>query len=357
MGARPPENLARLVRALVPPASREHVLGDLQERYRSPRGYLADALQALPFVIASRLRRTTHPLGVLFVGAFLWWAVFWGNRQDTVLAALLPALITLAALALRDVYRDTTPSWPRAAALDVAIAATCVLLLEGMLWLLAPSLLLTRDTLLIGFPLGFLILFGLRLQTPTGFHQPPGFARSLSLQELRTEITTYETAVRRAIRVEIVACIFVAACFFGFLWAPSPLISRIGGGFTSAAALFIWWFLYRFARVRPIPAELGFTDTVAAYRADLQRRRRLSRSYVWWYVVPLSIGMSLMLIGPQLQRPGSLPGVLLTALVMVAFGTLLVSVQQFAARKAQQRVDQLGLVSEKPQETGQSCLP
>jgi hypothetical protein len=352
MHTRPPEKIARLVRALVPPVSREHVLGDLQERYRSPRGYLADALQALPFVIASRLRRTTHPLVLLFVATFLWWAVFWGNRQDGPLDALLPTLMTLAALALRDVYRGTTPSWPRAAALDVAIAASGVLLLEGILSITAPALLLSRDTLLIGFPLGFFVLFGVRLQIPTGFHQPPGFARSLSMQELRTEITTYETVVRRAVRVEMAACAFVAVCFFGFLWAPSPLINKIGGGFTSAAALFIGWFLHRFARVRPIPANLGFADTIAAYRADLERRRRLSRSYVWWYVVPLSIGMSLMMIGPQLQRPGSLTGVMLTLLVIIAIGVLLVSIQQVAARKALQRMEQLGLVSEKTQEAG-----
>jgi len=44
------------------------------------------------------------------------------------------------------------------------------------------------------------ILFAMRLQSPTGFYQPPTFARSLSLQELRAEITRYEATIRRAIR-------------------------------------------------------------------------------------------------------------------------------------------------------------
>jgi hypothetical protein len=47
VGAQPPENLEKIVRWLVPAASREHVLGDLNERYRSPGKYLVDALCVL----------------------------------------------------------------------------------------------------------------------------------------------------------------------------------------------------------------------------------------------------------------------------------------------------------------------
>ena len=48
METRPPALMTRLVRALIPPASREHVLGDLNERYVSPRQYVFEALRALP---------------------------------------------------------------------------------------------------------------------------------------------------------------------------------------------------------------------------------------------------------------------------------------------------------------------
>ncbi len=346
METRPPAMIVKIVRALVPPASQEHVLGDLQERYGSPRRYLIDALQALPFIIASRVRRTTHPLGLLIVGAFLWWAIFWGNRQESWLAATIPTLITLLALALRDAYREAAPKWPRAIAIDMVIAATGVLLSQLILTLTLPALLLTRDTLLVGFPLGYIILFFVRLQSPGGLHQPPGFARSLSMQELRTEIALYEATIRRAIRIEIGACIVVAVCFAGFLWAPAPLIGKIGGGLTSTAALFIWWFLHRYGRVRPIPDHLGFSESIAAYRADLERRRRLSKSYVWWYVLPLTIGMGLMIISPQLQRGKSLFSILLTVLILAAVGGILVIVQRAAAHKMLQRLEQLGVVTE-----------
>lgn len=347
METHPPEMIAKFVRALVPPACREHVLGDLQERYVSPRGYLADALRTIPFIIASRLRRTSHPLGLLFIAGFLWFAVFWGNQQASAFAALIPTVITLAALALRDVYRGVTPKWPRAAALDVGIAAAAVLSCQAILAIAAPSLLLTRDTLMIGFPLGFLLLFGVRLQSPGGFQRPPANTSSISMQELRMEIAVYESTIRRAIRVEMVACAFVAVVFCGFLFSPAAPVARIGAGVTAASAAFIYWFLHRHGRVDPVSSDLGFAETVAAYRTDLERRQRLSKSYVWWYVTPLMTGMALMIVGPQLQRPGALRGALLTALVLAAFGVLLVLLQRGVARKSQLRADQLGLVNEK----------
>jgi len=347
METRSPEMIERLVRVLVPPASREHVLGDLQERYVSPRQYLADALKALPFIIASRVRRTTHPVGLLLAGSFLYWAVFWGNRQESWVAALIPTLLTLIALGLRDVYRDVTPSWLRAVVVDMTIATSAVLLSQAVLSATYPALLLNQVTLQVGFPFGFVILFFVRWQTPTGFHQPPGFARHISMQELRTEIVGYESTIRRAIRIEIGACVVVAMTFFGMMWAPGPLVSKIGSGFTSAAALFIMWFLHRHARVRPIPDTLGFAESIATYRADLERRQRLSKSFGWWYVMPLGIGIGLTGIGPQLQRPDSLLSAALSALVLVAVGAILALVHRGIARKALTRSEHLAVVSER----------
>src|ERR1041384_7011861 len=100
METRPPALIEKLVRALIPPASREHVVGDLNERYVSPRQYLLDALRALPYLIASRLRRTTHPIAVPLLAAFLWWCVFHGFRQESWIAATIPTVITLVTLAL-----------------------------------------------------------------------------------------------------------------------------------------------------------------------------------------------------------------------------------------------------------------
>src|SRR6185295_4003246 len=93
METRPTALAEAVVRALVPPASREHVLGDLQERCTSTRQYLLDALAALPFIVGSRIRRTTHPIGFVFIVAFLWFAVFYGPWQKSWLTAFIPSVV------------------------------------------------------------------------------------------------------------------------------------------------------------------------------------------------------------------------------------------------------------------------
>src|SRR5262245_36072085 len=116
METRPPALAERVVRALVPPASREHVLGDLDERYESPRQYVRDALATLPFVIGSRIRRTTHPIGFLFTVAFLWFAVFYGSFHKSWVIALIPSIAGALSFVFRDVYRTLNPRWLREAA-------------------------------------------------------------------------------------------------------------------------------------------------------------------------------------------------------------------------------------------------
>ena len=342
------EVVLKVVRALVPPASREHVLGDLLERCESPRQFLRETLRALPYVIWSRLRRTTHPLWLLIVGAFLSWGVFWANLQNSVAAALIPALLTLAVYALRDVYRAPVSSWLRASLADIWIAAVAVLLSQALLFVFAPSLMLARTTLLFGFPCGFIVLFFLRLQSPTCSLPAPAVVRGISLAELRAEIATYESVIRRSVRIEIGACFVVVAVFLLMMWNAGPVIAKIGGAVTCAAAIFIAWFLHRFARVRPIPGSFGFAESIAAYRADLERRRRLATTYVWWYVLPFLCGAGLMVVGPQLQRPGGLQGALISVLVLLGIGAALVLLQQMAAQRAQRRMDQLGSAGERP---------
>ena|SRR5258706_15717163 len=58
MEARPSSLIEAVVEALIPAAYREHVMGDLNERYTSPSQYVADAIQTVPFVLWSHMRRS-----------------------------------------------------------------------------------------------------------------------------------------------------------------------------------------------------------------------------------------------------------------------------------------------------------
>src|SRR5262245_58099479 len=134
MEAHPPKLIETLVTRLIPAPCREHVLGDLHERYNSPSRYILDALSVLPYVVFSQVRRTASgllitgqaaALYVAFAGASL--VAGPGYLYDN--GALVPLAITiavmLAALVLCDAYAD--PRRPSAAASwrHVILALAC----------------------------------------------------------------------------------------------------------------------------------------------------------------------------------------------------------------------------------------
>jgi len=60
MHSGPSKTAEAIVAIFVPPACREEVLGDLHERYRSPGQYAMDAVRTVPFVVYSRILRTSY---------------------------------------------------------------------------------------------------------------------------------------------------------------------------------------------------------------------------------------------------------------------------------------------------------
>ncbi|HEY1342309.1 MAG TPA: hypothetical protein VGF59_32600 [Bryobacteraceae bacterium] len=169
----PPRAMEALVGLLTPPACREHVLGDLCERYRSPFQYFADALSTVPFVILSRIRRTTDPeFGLMqalaLYGSFL--AGAWGS--DVLLAPsawwrmAIPAVVALVVFVLWDAYATR----PRNALLAVfkatVVAVGCVFLVHGILTSRNAMIGLPIAVLLRGGGLAALIVSALRLFLP-----------------------------------------------------------------------------------------------------------------------------------------------------------------------------------------------
>jgi hypothetical protein len=114
MRAGPPKIIESMVALLVPPASREHVLGDLRERYAGTRSYLSDAVSAVPGAIAGRIIRTigwrllAMEACVLYLSflAGAWGALGAGYlfQHGGFLRLLLPVAVDLAVLAVADVY-------------------------------------------------------------------------------------------------------------------------------------------------------------------------------------------------------------------------------------------------------------
>ena len=173
MRAGPPKIIEAVVGLLVPPASREHVLGDLRERFQDTRSYLADAVSAVPGAIAGRVLRTTDwqvlamegcALYVSFLGA-AWAGIGAADlcRHGDFLRLLLPVALGILALVAADVYGGGTR---RAPGLAAALGVGCAAALPG------------RDIpagiLCSGGALGVLLISTLRVWFPHGGNRPRG---------------------------------------------------------------------------------------------------------------------------------------------------------------------------------------
>lgn len=349
MEAHPPALIEAIVRVLVPPAAREHVLGDLSERYVSPRAYLLEALRTVPFVVGSRIRRTTHPAGLLF-GAALLIVGFGAGATDGFLArAALPTLVALVAVVLRDAYRvaDARRPW-RQALVDVAVVAAAAAVSQVVLAVVHPAWLMAGGA--VGTSAAILaVMYLVRVQNPAGFvRAQPVFASTMSLEELRQEIQAAERVGRRAVRIEVVAGLCIAVSFGATaLFGGGPPIVRIGSAVTAAGVLLVVRRLWRSWSESPVPADAPFDDAVARYRARLERTCQGLRTMWRWYLLPIFAGPTIMVAGGAAAGSDGLRGLVVGVALLLVLGPLLAWLWADAARAIQARSAALGSVRER----------
>jgi hypothetical protein len=135
----PPKLIEALIERLVPPASRESVMGDWAERYKSPAQYVFSALSALPFIVASRILRTFR-LAAFFSEAAVLYFAFAGaslagsgglNNPPLPLAIMIG--IALFVLVVRDAYTNPEEQPARRALRDVGFSIGIAICSEGLL--------------------------------------------------------------------------------------------------------------------------------------------------------------------------------------------------------------------------------
>ena len=170
----PSKVIEAVVALLVPPASREHVLGDLRERYAGTRSYLSDALSAVPGAIAGRLLRTTGWALVVLEACALYvsflvaaWAALgpaWLHQHGEFLRLLLPVAPASLALVVGQAYVGAQ----RTAFLATAFAVGCGVAVAQCNGALPGSILLS------GGVLGAVLVSTLRMWFPPGGNRPRG---------------------------------------------------------------------------------------------------------------------------------------------------------------------------------------
>lgn len=183
MPSAPPKAAEAIVAILVPPACREEVVGDLHERYQSPLHYCADALSTIPFVVASRIRRTSDPQMVLiqtFSLFFAFLAAAWFKDREflklhgSLLRLVIPAGVAVIGLILEDAYAKPGERSSLGLASGPLLGAGLALLAEGAFRWLHPTLAIPGWTLAYGCVLSLILTTAVRMMLPPVAHQLRG---------------------------------------------------------------------------------------------------------------------------------------------------------------------------------------
>lgn len=351
METRPPVLIETVVKLLVPPAAREHVLGDLAERYSSPRQYVVDAIRAIPFVVASQIRRTTN-LPLLAIPAFLFMVNFGaGAPEHFWIRGGVPTIVALIGLVLRDAYRvpDASQPWRRGL-VDIAVVIACASAVQIVFAFAQPEWLIARGGVARS-AIVLAIFYLVRVQNPTGGVYPSRAAHgaALSIDDLRREVRLYEQGTRRAIGIELATAAVVVIAFTGIaLFATdAPALIRIGFALGAAGALFVATCMWPRWRWPPVSADRGFADTVGQYRARLEHQHHSLRTMWRWYGLPLSAGPMVMFGGAALTASQPVIAVAGVILGFLAVGIFFDRVMfSRAARSLRQRIDALDTVKE-----------
>src|SRR5581483_12160605 len=185
--------IEKILRLLLPPACREHVLGDLRERYQTRRQYLVEAISVLGPVILSRIRRTTdfqvslmETLSLYL--SFLTSALYFGQKsflyEHAGFARLaVPTTVSLAALLLCNAYSDPERRSFIKPVLQSAGSVALGFLGQTVLFDTRPSLAVPFPIMLYGSLVGSLMITTLRVLFPP-LQNRPGVA-FLQVPQLR----------------------------------------------------------------------------------------------------------------------------------------------------------------------------
>jgi hypothetical protein len=229
----PPKIAEALVSLLIPPACREEIVGDLHERFRSPGQYAADALQTIPPVIFSRIRRTADRQ-VLLIQGFVLYTSFLGaawlregataEEHRGLLRLAIPAVTVMPGLILDDAYAKAGQRSALNLTRGPLLGFVLALAAQGALRISKPDLAIPYWNLLYGCTLGLLLLPAVKILFP------PTQGQLMEMHELAVPLRqagSAEQGTARAIQalkaVSLFAVLFVVAA-----WAAEGIITPQG---------------------------------------------------------------------------------------------------------------------------------
>ena len=264
----PPKVFETLLRILLPPASREHVLGDLHERYTSPQSYLADALAVLGPVIIGRIRRTTDAqvfmMETLTVYLSFTAAAFVTGERSLLyghpgfLLLAVPTTIAAVALLLCNAYSDPQRTPVSKPILQSAGCISLAVLGQSLAADMRASFAVPDRTVLYGGLLAMLLLSPLRMLFPpiqkalryarTGdrrSYPSPLFLHAGPVHRLHDALSGIRTALKSNVVFAVLASVLAAAWIVAPLWRTGFPASRFAPLLLRAGLIVVLLVMYR----------------------------------------------------------------------------------------------------------------
>ena len=344
---RPPVLIDAVVRALIPPACREHVIGDLWERYRSPWQFVLDAAGTIPFVVASQIRRTSTLAGVVIHAFILFVSLGVSSKRPVAAVAALGG--AMLGFVLRDAYKRGISISVKQVAVDLGFGASGLIASQAIVALAQPGQLLTPSSYTV-CAVAFGVIFLLRLQNPNlgGIPRQAITHLPVTREALMTEVRLFERMTRRGVTIEAYTGVAIAAFFVMPLVSSPNWALRIGWALASAYGLYVAVIVWK-SQTPPMPESLEFGAALSHYRGELERRRRIIQTLWRWYLMPIVPGMLLIMVGATIEaskRGRPLWPALIFIALMAGMGVVIHLSSQGWARKLRIRIDALGSIAQ-----------
>ncbi|MES2293995.1 MAG: hypothetical protein V4527_11905 [Pseudomonadota bacterium] len=335
----PPAMTERVVQFLIPPQSRETVVGDLREIYRTPSQYMIEAARTVPLVILScALRATNLPLLIL-QGGLVFYCLEGLSGHLLPLDQLriwLATALALLAVIMRDTYRQAGRPSANRAILEAITIASFMIVFCSEAFGLKQARLGTPDFLLelqfaTMLPLAIPALGVLRTFLIVGGD------RDLDFFGDNTDVGMIARIYRRFVLRLRFYCLAEAAALIIFAVAMRIALhmNLLLVGLCALAALFL---LFQ-SRSRPIESEDPLALR-AEYRRQLLQQQQLRRFLWWLWATPILIMIYQQLIQAGISANRAVL-VTLGSATMILICFLIGAVNRECAGRVQEKIELL----------------
>ena len=169
------------------------------------------------------------------------------------------------------------------------------------------------------------------------------------LEDVRKNADKFYRNYRLRNRIEYVAGAIGAVVFTVIGFTAPTIVHQVGFAMLVAAMIYMPWQLHRRASA-VLPEMAGGVPIYDFLRGELVRQRDNHRRVLWWYLLPFVPGVALIIAGngldPEIEAAG--PPIWARWLILagiLAFGRFVWWIHQMAARKLQERIDEIDVLT------------